>query len=131
MSERDRDGRTASHLAAFEGNIEMLVTLVAGGANMNAADDRGLTPLHLAAQQRNSDAVRVLLEAGCFVDPVDFYGNTPLWTAVFNSEGEGDIIRLLRDGGADPGHKNKNGKSPVDLARTIDNVNVRQHFTDL
>lgn len=131
MSGRDRDGRTPAHTAAFGGDTDSLISLIASGVDIDAADDRGLTPLHLAAQQRNSGAARVLLESGCLVDPVDGYGNTPLWTAVFNSEGEGDVILLLREWGADPHHKNKSNRSPLDLARMIDNVNVRQHFSDL
>lgn len=118
-------------MAAFAGDLESLMSLVANGVDLDAADDRGLTPLHLAAQQRRSDVVRVLLESGCLVDPLDVYGNSPLWTAVFNSEGEGDVILLLREWGADPHHKNKSNRSPLDLARTIDNVNVHQFFSDL
>ena len=39
--------------------------------------------------------------------------------------------KLLRDSGADPLHKNNHGVSPLILARTIANYDVRQFFTDI
>src|SRR5438309_11499733 len=42
----------------------------------------------------------------------DAHGNTPLWTAVFNSRGDGDVIRLLRSHGADSRHVNAAGRTP-------------------
>jgi uncharacterized protein len=72
-----------------------------------------------------------LLDAGALVDPRDSYGNTPLFRAVFNSSGNGDVIKLLRGAGADPYAKNASGISPLKLARTISNYDVRQFFCDL
>lgn len=52
-------------------------------------------------------------------------------TAVFNCRGNGEIIELLRSHGADPFAQNAHGVSPVELARKIDNHDVRQFFADL
>ena len=41
------------------------------------------------------------------------------------------LIQLCARRGADPRVKNKHGVSPVKLARTIANYDVRQFFTDL
>lgn len=78
-----------------------------------------------------ADAAAVLLKAGATVDARDAHGNTALFTAVFNSKGFGEVIKLLRAHGADPGVKNNHGVSPLSLARTIANFDVRQYFQDL
>jgi uncharacterized protein len=88
-------------------------------------------PLHFAAQSNAVDVAGILLDAGAPVDPMDSNGNTPLLKAVFNSRGDGNLIKLLRARGADPYAKNKHGNSPLKLARTIANYDVRQFFTDL
>lgn len=56
---------------------------------------------------------------------------TPLSTAVFNSRGNGGLIRLLRRHGADPWHPNNTGHTPVGAARLIANYDVAQFFEDL
>lgn len=75
--------------------------------------------------------MRMLLSHGASVDQENRYGNTPLWTAVFNSQGRGDVIALLRAHGADPHRPNAHGRTPLDLARTIANYDVAQFFQDL
>jgi ankyrin repeat protein len=72
-----------------------------------------------------------LLDAGAPVNARDANGNTPLSDAVFRSRGRGDVIKLLRDRGADPTLKNNHGVSPLSLAHTIANYDVRQFFADL
>ena len=41
------------------------------------------------------------------------------------------MIRLLREAGADPFTENRHGVSPVSLARSIENHDVAQFFSDL
>jgi len=50
---------------------------------------------------------------------------------VFSSRGVGEVIKLLRAHGADPNAQNARGMSPLKLARTIANFDVRQFFKDL
>lgn len=126
--QRDRDGRTLLHQAAFDNDVQAARRLIAEGADVNAQDRAGYTPLHLAAQEYSIDVAAALLEGGARVDVVDKHGNTPLWTAVYNSRGRGQLILLLRDAGADPLHPNMSGRTPFDLARLIDNYNVEQYF---
>jgi ankyrin repeat protein len=84
-----------------------------------------------AAQQSNVEVAAALLEAGAAVDAVNKYGNTPLFVAVFNSQGRGDVIQLLRRHGADPRNVNGSGQTPVGLARLIANYDVKQFFEDV
>jgi ankyrin repeat protein len=127
----DRAGRTPLHYAALDGDSGRVRQLLGSGLIADARDDNGMTPLHFAAQSNGADAAAVLLKAGATVDTRDTLGNTPLFTAVFNSRGYGEVIRLLRAYGADPYAKNDHGISPLRLARTIANFDVRQFFKDL
>jgi uncharacterized protein len=127
----DRAGRAALHYAAADGDVARVRDLLASGIDPRAADDDGWTPLHFAAQKSAVDVVQLLLKAGATVDPRDANGNTPLANAVFNSRGNGEIIKLLRASGADPFANNAHGVSPLNLARTIANFDVRQFFSDL
>lgn len=131
MDERDRDGRTGLHHAAFADDVDRARRLLDGGADPNARDKEGFAPLHFAAQQYSVRVATLLLDRGADVDAQNRYGNTPLSTAVFNSRGRGDLIGLLRGRGADSRRKNKYGQDPVGLARLIANDDVRRFFDDL
>ena len=127
----DKAGRSELHYAVVDRNFARMKELVLQGASMNLADHNGWTPLHFAAQNNDAETARFLLDSGAAVDPKDSYGNTPLFTAVFNSRGNGELIKLLRERGADCESKNKSGVSPVSLARTIANYDIARFFDDL
>jgi uncharacterized protein len=127
----DKAGRSELHYAVMDRNFERVKELVRQGMNVNLADRDGWTPLHAAAQNNDAETARFLLDSGATVDPRDSYGNTPLFRAVFNSQGDGELIELLRQRGADAESKNKSGVSPVGLARTIGNYDIARFFDDL
>jgi len=91
------------------------------GADLDAANQGGGTPLHMAGRDRNADTVQALLELGAAVDPEDHSRrSTPLRRAVANTGRAGAggkkehalrIVTLLLDAGADPGHRNRTGKT--------------------
>jgi len=127
----DRAGRTELHYAAADGDVARVRTLLASGLNLGVPDDNGWTPLHFAVQAWSVDACIALLDEGAPVDAQDIHGNTPLFRATFESRGRGELITLLRSRGADPLMKNNHGVSPLKLAHTIGNYDVRQYFSDL
>ncbi|WP_410597206.1 ankyrin repeat domain-containing protein [Amycolatopsis sp. lyj-23] len=127
----DRQGRSELHYCALEGTADQARALLVAGQDPNLGDCDGFVPLHLAAQQGNAEVAEVLLEAGAIVDAVNRYGNTPLFVAVFNSNGRGNLIQLLRRHGADPRKVNGSGQNPVGLARLIANYDVKQFFDDV
>ena len=127
----DGYGRTPLHYAAGDSRPSEVAILIAAGADINAQDDNGWTPLHFAAQASCSECTSALLQAGASTALQDSFGNTALSRAVFESKGNGSVIQLLRQAGADPHVKNKHGVSPVSLARTIANYDVAQFFSDV
>jgi ankyrin repeat protein len=131
VTRRDEAGRTPLHYAALTNSADQAQSCLASGDDPDAPDLQGFTPLHLAAQEGAIDVARLLLDAGGAVDQPNAFGNTPLFVAVFNSRGEGGLIRLLRDRGADPLIANTSGQTPVGLARLIGNHDVAQFFSDL
>jgi len=120
----DRDGRTALMHAIIDKNADIALILLEGGANPNAKDADGNTPLHFATQGYDPKMAALLLANGAEVDPLDNNGNSPLSNAVFNSQGNGELIMLLIEKGANKNLKNVHGVSPSDLAASIGNYDV-------
>lgn len=131
LPDLDRAGRSDLHYAALENRADDLQRLIDQGADVDLADKSGYTPLHFAAQEHAIEALRVLIDAGAQLELEDSYGNSPLWRATMNSRGRGDAITLLRSKGADPWHANKNGASPVTIARRVANYDIHQWYADL
>jgi ankyrin repeat protein len=127
----DRVGRSALHYAVVDKKSAEVARLISAGADINRQDKKGWTPLHFAAQEQSVEISRMLLDAGAKVNEKDSNGNTPLFKAVYLYSGNGELIRLLRQWGADPCVKNNHGVSPMDLARSIGNTNVAECFDDL
>lgn len=117
---RDEDGRTPLMHAVLADDADPAVValLLDRGTDVNAADaGQRWTALHFAARDGNEQLVRLLLAAGADVDAVDVFGNTPLWRAVWNTGIGPAPMTVLLHHGADPGHENRSGNSPLDLAR--------------
>ena len=125
---RDADGRTPLIHAAIDDRVEAARILLQAKADVDAQDRSGNSALHYAAQEFHGEIGRLLVENGATIDLEDMYGNTPLWRAVFNSRGRGEFIQLLLKAGADGNHCNKQGKTPVELARTIANFDVLKYL---
>ena len=127
----DRLGRTLLHYAAVDGNAVEVSRLLSAGADPNRQDKNGWSALHFAAQASSPECTKILLDNEADPGLTDAYGNSALHRAVAQSRGEGIVIALLRQAGADPKKANAYGVSPVSLARTIANYDVAQYFKDI
>lgn len=128
VDDRDSDGRSPLHHACIQSQDEIAELLLSRGARPDVADHEGWTPLHYAAQNFAVEVARKLVQAGAHVDACDANGNTPLFRAVFESRGRGEMIKLLLEAGADRERANDYGISPIALATTIANYDVKQWF---
>ena len=73
------DGKTAlMYACAASESREGVETLLAAGADLDAADDRGRTSLMLAAESGKVGIAKVLVEAGADMDRVDNAGENAL-----------------------------------------------------
>lgn len=53
------------HVAAIWGDVEMMKTLIAAGAAINARGEQDMTPLHYAIEHGHADCARLLIASGC------------------------------------------------------------------
>ncbi|MPM20137.1 hypothetical protein SDC9_66566 [bioreactor metagenome] len=111
--------RTVLIWAAFHNNIALINWLVEKGANINHQDRNGYTALHFVTQEKRFDCAELLIDKGADLELSDNHGNTPLWTAIFNSRGENQIVKLLIKHGANPDHINNHQRTPRKLAEMI------------
>ena len=82
------DTRPILCVATQPGALPALKALLAGGANVELADERGITALALAAGLGALPAVRLLLDAGANANTQDSLGTTPLMLAILGNRVE-------------------------------------------
>lgn len=81
IHETNKNGWTPLHQAAYSGELQMLKTLIAKGAELDATDHDGDTAVHYAAVQGELDCVKALAAAGCALETKDNDGETPMHVA--------------------------------------------------
>lgn len=77
-NDRDLEGRSPLHIAAWQGNASMVELLIRHGADVNAVDREQRTPLQSAAWQGHESVVWLLLKHGASGDQPCSQGATPL-----------------------------------------------------
>lgn len=108
VNARDTNGMTAFLEAVALGDVGFAEFLLAGKANINAANNEGESALHLASG--NTNMVTFLLANGADVNAKTCAGETPLYHAT------ADVAELLIAHGADVNVRNKYGQTPLDAA---------------
>ena len=95
----DGTGSAIAAAAAFD-QVEALIALADGGANIAAPDDSGQTPLHAAARTGATHAIQTLVSHGASLEARMFArGEKPLHLAA--REGQLSAVELLIELGAD------------------------------
>ncbi|WP_456201480.1 ankyrin repeat domain-containing protein [Wolbachia endosymbiont of Protocalliphora sialia] len=143
---KDRYGDTPLHLAAQNNDKSEIVEsfLDSDANNINDRTNNGWTPLHVAVQGNKPSTVKLLLGRGADIEVKDTYGQTPLDLAT--QKGYTDIVKILEQEqlgkelftavreydfsrveklisrGANIDTKNKNGKTPLDIAINTKNT---------
>lgn len=108
FEQRDGNGRTPAHVAAFASNDAALETLAAAGADMNALDGQLYDVLTIAAVANDPDMVSLALRLGNRPDLItSVYDGTALIAAAHL--GHHEVVRRLIAGGAPLDHVNNLG----------------------
>jgi uncharacterized protein len=121
-------GATAFWLAAMNGDVEMMQTLTAAGADWHLPSRNGTTPLMVAAglgqtdsriasEGRLLEAVKFIVGLGGDVNEANAGGQTAAHGAATISGNA--IIGYLAQQGAVLDVKDKGGRTPIDLTRAV------------
>lgn len=112
LAERDGNGRTAVHVAAFASNDAALRALAQGGADMNALDHQRYDAVTIAAVADDPDLLRLAIDLGNRADLVTSpYDGTALIAAAHL--GHPEVVDILIRAGAPLDHVNNLGWTAV------------------
>ncbi|KAK7453250.1 hypothetical protein VKT23_011926 [Stygiomarasmius scandens] len=85
--------------AAVEGrHLDIIIFLVANGADYTATFSNKRTLLHIAAENNDLDFIKTLLNKGINIDVQDYFGSTALYYA--SREGGLETVKFLVNNGA-------------------------------
>lgn len=113
LEDRDANGSTYLHLAAYHGHVDCTKLLLDNGADVEATDFQLATPLFSARLATS----KLLLERGAHVDAMDKGGNTPLHHASGTNELESlERMELLISCGADVNCRDNDGDTPLHIS---------------
>ncbi|KAJ5683303.1 hypothetical protein N7462_006468 [Penicillium macrosclerotiorum] len=104
--------RTPLHIAAEQGNLELIKILLGRGADTNVPDRNGYTPLFWTIKGRDIEFARLLLKHNANPNWACIDGWSPIHTASIGD----DFVRLLLEYGANPGAKDRFGNTPLNIA---------------
>ncbi len=117
INEKDEEGRTLLHTAAYFGRRNATKFLLEKGADVDAKDESGQTPLHLAVDYSSVPHVpKLLLDREAEVNARDKVNNTPLHLAVNGWNEDESLLELLFHKGADIHARNNDGQTPLHVA---------------
>ena len=112
-------GWAALHVAAMNGNGEVVEQLIKAGADVNLPED--YTNIYQTAQEKRMHSIDVMVSRQAdFSDDLNLRANFRGCTALHYAVLADDIgvISVLLDAGADPLRANEYGRTPLDYART-------------
>nr|WP_246022989.1 ankyrin repeat domain-containing protein [Lysobacter terrigena] len=118
---RDRSGRSALHVAAYAGHIEIVIALLEAGADASLADAQGRTPIMESVRGGHLEVADELLRqmpdgGAAQAARVDAEGRGLLALACESDRTTPELVARLIELGADPSQVDKQGKRPVDRA---------------
>ncbi|POS73835.1 hypothetical protein DHEL01_v207766 [Diaporthe helianthi] len=96
-----RDGeydKTRLHVAAEDGDTDIVRSMLEEGASCGARDCFGETPLHYAAENGHYEIVKLLIASGADMSVYDNTGRSPVQCCIQRKRGDWEqIARFLRD----------------------------------
>ena len=125
---RTDGGSMPPHIAAQEGDFDILRDLIAKGADINAEMSKG-TPLMRAVVNGHVDAVEFLCENGANTSFSKTLGTSALHLALARNPNY-DIVHKLIKMGADVNAMDNNDDTPLALAVSEDNLELVELLLD-
>ncbi|RBR25654.1 uncharacterized protein FIESC28_01617 [Fusarium coffeatum] len=114
--------RTALHVAAETGLVEVTRELLQHGANIKAEDRRKSQPLHIAVREGHKDIVELLLNMALDIEATDSSGYTALHIAC--RLGHTELVELLLSRGAKTTAEDYLGRTPLNLTCFLGNTRI-------
>lgn len=111
------EGRTALHVAAYDGNLDAVRLLLQHGARVHAKDRYGRTPLLEAVQMDRHAVISALRQCGAHLG----VANPALGEKLCSVAAVGDVKRLesFRLAGADLGQRDLSGRTPLHVVSSF------------
>eukprot|EP00758_Cryptobia_borreli_P003635 Tbor_TRINITY_DN3883_c0_g1::TRINITY_DN3883_c0_g1_i1::g.5638::m.5638 len=106
-----------------QGNVEMALQILNGGAYPNDAQEDGCTALWLAAEAGNLSIIQLLMKYKVNISATKEPGHiTPLYIACQN--GHVGVVDLLLMNGASPNIAKQNGSTPLHIAAQQGHIDI-------
>lgn len=110
----DNNENSPLHIAARNGNLNIVKLLIKKGSKVDVRNRRKQTPLHWAAHNGHPEIVDYLIAEGANVDAVEDEGGTPLsWVAYV---GHLEIVKQLVDYGSNIQSADMHSNTPLHWA---------------
>ena len=106
--------------AAREGNVDLVITLLAEGAEVEYKDRRGDTAAHKAAIKGHDVVLTILLDKGAMVNTRGLFDRTPIMCAAEN--GHTSTVKLLHSRGAELDLQDEDGRTALIYAARYGNL---------
>ncbi|GAW26926.1 putative ankyrin repeat protein [Rosellinia necatrix] len=122
-----KNGKTALHYAAANGNGNIIKLLLSHQAPIDIRDDDEMTPLALAAQTAEARVVNLLLDGGADVRQRMPENHTILTLVVEESKDSvkrAEVVKLLLEEDADPNTRGKQSRNALHWAVRLGKIEI-------
>ena len=125
LSGRNKEGKLAVHLAAAQGNVELIRLFLANRCDLELGDLGGYTALHCAVAGDKKEAVDMLLRGGANIFAKAAGGKSCVHIAA--EKGASETLKLLLGQyHANVNEPTENGETPLHLAMSSSSGHVGQ-----
>jgi len=111
------DQLTPLSTASGNGQLDIVLSSLDRGSDVNEADSRRRTALHAASEKGKLEVAKLLIARGAYVNSRDKAGRTPLLMA--SRYGNLEVAQLLLDHGADVNAITRNRRTALHVASSV------------
>lgn len=123
------DGRIYLHWAAMRNNAPLVEYLLRGGSDITTEDTGGRTPFQFGAAGMSRETLEKFLNGGLPLNYRDENGANLLMLTAGKDTADLELTKFLINKGVNPLDKDKGGKTFVDYAARMGNVDLLKNLT--